>query len=426
MVKKTFDEFYGIVDCGLNWSIHLAGDRKVLDLKVRFITALLGFMFLYIQSVSVAAATPEVTAIRLGLHQDKTRFVIELSEKPVYNIFFLPNPYRLVIDMQEVSWKTGTKKKRKTGIIENYRYGLFRQGTSRIVLDLKSPAKILRQAVLPPAEGKPYRFFIDVQKTTEAIFREAVVQSRKRQVALAPPVTEVVPDVKKGRKVNIVIDAGHGGIDPGAIGKSGVYEKTLTLQVAKRLRDKLKKNPRYNPIMTRATDVFLSLRERVSVARRYKGDLFISIHADSISRPDVRGSTVYTLSETASDDEAAALAKSHNKSDVIAGVDLQDQDNTVQGILIDLAQRETMNFSVKFAKILIPEISRSGIRVVSRSHRYAGFRVLKAPDVPSVLVELGYLSNRQDEKMLKSRKGQVKLTASIANAVDKYFDEIKP
>ncbi len=395
-------------------------------MKVRFITRLLGLLFLCMQGMSALAATPEVTAVRLGLHKDKTRFVIELSEKPVYNIFFLPNPYRLVIDMQEVSWKTGKKKKRKTGLIENYRYGLFRQGTSRIVLDLKAPAKIIRQAVLPPAEGKPYRFFIDVQKTTKATFQEAVIQSRKKQIALAPPVPEIIPEIKKGRKVNIVIDAGHGGIDPGAIGKSGVYEKTLTLQVAKRLRDKLKKNPRYNPIMTRTKDVFLSLRDRVSVARRYKADLFISIHADSIGRADIRGSTVYTLSETASDDEAAALAKNHNKSDVIAGVDLQDQDNTVQGILIDLAQRETMNFSVKFAKILIPEISRSGIRVVSRSHRYAGFRVLKAPDVPSVLVELGYLSNRQDEKMLKSKKGQVKLTASIAKAVDKYFDAVKP
>jgi N-acetylmuramoyl-L-alanine amidase len=178
--------------------------------------------------------------------------------------------------------------------------------------------------------------------------------------------------------------------------------------------------------MTRDTDIFLSLRERVDVARKAGADLFISIHADSISRPDFRGATVYTLSETASDDEAAEIAKAENRVDLIAGVDLEAQDDTVQGILIDLAQRETMNFSVRFAEMLIPEISKSGMKTSGRSHRFAGFRVLKAPDVPSVLVELGYLSNRQDEKILKSTKGQAMLAKSIATAVDIYFREVDP
>lgn len=392
----------------------------------RVLLLLSGIFALSFFLATIGSAATDVTAVRLGLHTDKTRFVIELSEKPVYNIFYLSNPYRIVIDMQEVNWKVPKTTKRKTGVIENYRFGLFRQGTSRLVLDLKQPVKIIRRVTLPPSEGKPFRFFIDVQKTNVKTFQAAVQATRKTRLAIAPPVIQILPQAKKAEKLLVVIDAGHGGIDPGATGQSGVYEKQLTLQVAKKLQVQLNKNPRYKTIMTRGNDTFLSLRERVAVARRNSADLFISIHADSIGRSDIRGSTVYTLSENASDDEAAALAKVNNKSDIIAGVDLEAQDDTVQGILIDLAQRETMNFSVKFAKLLIPEIARSGMKVGGKSHRFAGFRVLKAPDVPSVLVELGYLSNRQDEKILKSSKGQTKLAVSLAKGIDKYFDSLQP
>ncbi|MBO6825000.1 MAG: N-acetylmuramoyl-L-alanine amidase [Sneathiella sp.] len=391
----------------------------------QLITFMVAFLLVFSGiTLSVRAAT-EVEAVRMGIHPDKTRFVVELADKPEYRIFYLQNPNRIVIDMQELNWDKANTKNRKRGFISNYRYGLFRQGTSRIVLDLKQPVKILRQVILPPAEGKPYRFFIDIAPTSTAEFAGLVVESRKQQVANRKPIT-ISPDVKNTKKRwTVVVDAGHGGIDPGAIGQSGVYEKQLTLQVALKLRDILKKNPDYKVVMTRDDDTFLSLRERVQVARKSKGDLFVSVHADSIGRSDIRGSTVYTLSENASDKEADALAHMNNKSDVIAGVDLEEQDDTVQGILIDLAQRETMNFSVKFAKLLLPEISRSGMKVGSRSHRFAGFRVLKAPDVPSVLVELGYLSNRSDEKILKSKSGQRKLAQSISNAIDKYFAEIE-
>jgi len=374
----------------------------------------------------LSASAMDVSSVRLGIHSDKTRFVMEMSEKPNYNIFFLSNPYRIVIDMQEVNWKASALGGKGKGIIKDYRYGLFRKGTSRVVLDLKAPVRILRKVILPPSEGKPYRFFIDVQKTTNDVFTDAVKNSRRKQIASAPKIVHTIPESNNGRKIRIVIDAGHGGIDPGAIGKSGVYEKKLTLAVARKLSARLSRNPQFQIILTRTDDTFLSLRERVNVARRNKSDLFISIHADSIGRSDIRGSTVYTLSENASDDEAAALAKDNNKSDVIAGVDLEAQDDTVQGILIDLAQRETMNFSVKFAKLLIPEIAQSGMKVGGKSHRFAGFRVLKAPDVPSVLVELGYLSNHQDEKILKSSAGQIKLANSIAEAIEKYFKLVAP
>lgn len=395
-------------------------------MKYRFVTVFVSALFLCFQFAVQAVAKQEISAVRIGLHTDKTRFVLELKEKPDTRIFFLSNPNRLVIDMPEVDWTAKRKKNRKTGLIDNYRYGLFRQGTSRLVLDLNAPVKVLRKVTLPPSEGKPYRFFIDIQRTDQGSFQKAVIKSRKQQIRKSPAIIVEQPKPSDQRKLKIVIDAGHGGIDPGAIGQSGIYEKQLTLQVAKRLYAKLKNNPKYHPVLTRSKDIFLSLRERVQFARNFKADLFISIHADSIGRSDIRGSTVYTLSENASDKEAAELANVNNKSDVIAGVDLDEQDDTVQGILIDLAQRETMNFSVKFAKLLIPEIARSGMKVGGRSHRYAGFRVLKAPDVPSVLVELGYLSNRKDEQILKSKSGQVKLASSIAKAVDKYFSKHQP
>jgi len=395
-------------------------------LKYRIVTVFVSVLFLCFQFAATAVAKQEISAVRIGLHKDKTRFVLELKEKPDTRIFFLSNPNRLVIDMPEVNWTAKRKKNRKTGLIDNYRYGLFRQGTSRLVLDLNAPVKVLRKVTLPPAEGKPYRFFIDIQRTDQASFQKAVIKSRKQQIRKSPAIIVEQPKPSDSRKLKIVIDAGHGGVDPGAIGQSGVYEKQLTLQVAKKLHATLKKNPRYHPVLTRSKDIFLSLRDRVQFARNFEADLFISIHADSIGRSDIRGSTVYTLSENASDKEAAELANVNNKSDVIAGVDLDEQDDTVQGILIDLAQRETMNFSVKFAKILIPEIARSGMKVGGRSHRFAGFRVLKAPDVPSVLVELGYLSNRKDEQILKSKSGQVKLASSIAKAVDKYFSKHQP
>lgn len=389
------------------------------------IAGTVAFLLVLGAAMDSALAATDVKAVRMGIHPDKTRFVVELTEKPDYRIFYLQNPDRIVIDMQELNWDGADTQNRKRGFISNYRYGLFRQGTSRIVLDLKQPVKILRRVTLPPAEGKPYRFFIDIAPTSNSEFAELVLESRKQQVANRKPIT-VAPEVRNTKKRwTVVVDAGHGGIDPGAIGQSGVYEKQLTLEVALKLRDELKKNPDYKVVMTRDGDEFLSLRERVQVARKSKGDLFVSVHADSIGRSDIRGSTVYTLSENASDKEADALAHMNNKSDVIAGVDLEEQDDTVQGILIDLAQRETMNFSVKFAKLLLPEISRSGMKVGSRSHRFAGFRVLKAPDVPSVLVELGYLSNRADEKILKSQSGQRKLAESISKAVDKYFAEIE-
>ena len=230
---------------------------------------------------------------------------------------------------------------------------------------------------------------------------------------------------KRDRKI-IVIDAGHGGVDPGNLGVIGVPEKVIVLNMARAIKRAIETSSRYEVVMTRDRDIFAPLKRRPQIAREVHADLFISVHADSLSTKlkknrKVRGATVYTLSENASDAEAAALANKENKADLIAGIDLGGETDEVRSILIDLAQRETMNYSAQFANYLVPEL-KERVYIRKNSHRFAGFVVLKAPDVPSVLVELGYLSNKQDARQLNSAEGRKRISEAIAAAVRRYFE----
>ncbi len=218
----------------------------------------------------------------------------------------------------------------------------------------------------------------------------------------------------------VAIDPGHGGQDPGAISLGGDYEKRITLAIARALREELAALGRYKVVFTRNNDSFIRLRDRIAIARAAGADIFVSLHADTISNDAVRGLSVYTLSERASDAEAAALAERENKVDLIAGVKLAGETPEVSNILIDLIQRETMNNSARFASLLVEELQQQ-TTLLPRTHRFAGFAVLKAPDVPSVLVELGYLSNESDERLLLSRPHRQKLARGIARAIDRYF-----
>ncbi len=218
----------------------------------------------------------------------------------------------------------------------------------------------------------------------------------------------------------IVIDPGHGGVDPGATGVSGIYEKHITLAMARELKVALEKNGRYRVYLTRDRDVFIRLRDRVAIARQYGADLFVSLHADAVQNPQIRGLSVYTLSQNASDSEAQALAEKENKADLIAGVDLSHETPDVAGILIDLAQRETMNRSAGFASELVDEVGQE-MDLLGNTHRFAGFAVLKAPDVPAVLVEMGYLSNEFEEKQLRQPQYRARLAKALAKAVERYF-----
>ena len=221
------------------------------------------------------------------------------------------------------------------------------------------------------------------------------------------------------RRVEEVDAAGHGGVDPGALGRHA-REKNVTLAFAREYARQLRNTGRYEVYLTRNRDIYIPLRQRVNIARKHNADLFISIHADAIKRKNVRGMSIYTLSETASDKEAAALAKKENQSDIIAGIDFADQPPEVANILIDLAQRETKNLSVKFANMVVDN-ARGKTRLLDRTHRFAGFRVLKAPDVPSVLIELGFLTNRSDEKQLLSSAWRRKVAGAMVNSLDGFF-----
>ena len=386
-------------------------------------SAAFAFMVWLAGALPVLAAGADVTGIRIGEHPQSTRFVLDVTEDVGYRIFTLPDPYRVVVDMPELNWdvplapQAQADEGQARGVIKKYRFGLFQPGTSRLVLDLTGPARVKRAFMLPPQGPHQYRLVLDLEPTDRASF----LADKK-----APPAPPSLPDVPIAPKRNdnvrtIVIDAGHGGVDPGAISINGRFEKVVTLRAALALRDKLKTRPGYNVVLTRDRDIFLPLRERVNIGRRAGGDLFISLHADSIHKPGIRGATVYTLSETASDKEAEALARKENQADVIAGVDMEGESAELRQILIDLMQRETKNYSAEFANILIPEMAKK-VLMRTNSHRFAGFRVLKAPDVPSVLVELGYLSNKDDEKILFSERGIDALATTIANAVDRYFE----
>jgi N-acetylmuramoyl-L-alanine amidase len=308
------------------------------------------------------------------------------------------------------------------------RFGLFRPGSSRVVLDSTGPVRVAKAFIIPPSgKNRSYRVVVDIAKTSRQAFLMSYKRPARKPVATtAAPRTSSVPvpfkrkPARPDEKKLIVIDPGHGGVDPGAMSRSGVWEKHIVLAFARQLRQSLLASGKFRVRLTRDRDVFIRLRDRIAVARRAGADLFISVHADSIGNSKVRGTSVYTLSERASDKEAGALARKENKSDLIAGVDLDDQSNDVVNILIDLAQRETMNESAVFARKLVDELGKTR-KLLRNTHRFAGFAVLKAPDIPSVLVELGYLSNRTDERMLRDPRKRKRMATAMSTAVERYF-----
>ncbi|GAB4571326.1 MAG: N-acetylmuramoyl-L-alanine amidase [Rhodothalassiaceae bacterium] len=370
-----------------------------------------------------AGAAPLVSAMRLGENGARTRFVIDIDKAVTPNVFTLADPLRLVIDLPAVEFATATQGSGDgRGVIARYRYGAFSNDVSRIVLDLTEPARLERSFTLPPSGNSGYRLVFDLIVTDEKSF----IADIRKPVIAAPAETRrsvVNPSqtVRPAQRKRIVmIDAGHGGTDPGAPGAAGVPEKTITLGVARAVKARLDASGRYEAMLTRDRDIFIRLNERYEIARRHRADLFISLHADSFHDPKVRGATVYTLSEKASDAEAAALAARENKSDLLVGIDLAEEAPEVANILIELAQRESMNYSARFANYLLPQL-RDRVTLRRNSHRFAGFIVLKAPDVPSVLLEMGYLSNREDARFLGSAAGQQKLAEAVLAATDAYF-----
>lgn len=386
-------------------------------------------IFLFLIFIAAAVLHPRqsecavVQDIRLGAQSGSAvRVVIDLSEQVDSKIFPLTNPDRIVIDLPETSFGVNESNLTKRDYLNSIRLGKTDARAARIVLELNRPVIIKKSFTLTPQSGFQWRLVVDLElmaktdnlkQVTPEWYDNSVAEEKKP----APQATE-----PPKAKPLIVLDPGHGGKDPGAIGVSGVYEKHLTLAMAKQLRELLEKTGRYRVKLTRETDIFIALYARRRFARSVNADLFVSIHADSIRKPETRGLSVYTLSEKASDKEAEKLAESENKVDLIAGIDLSGETQEVTDILIDLARRETNNHSSYFAEKLMTEI-RKEITVLQNSHRFAGFAVLKSPDVPSVLIEMGYLSNKEEEKLLRQAPYREKLAKATVRAVDSYFAE---
>ncbi len=393
-------------------------------LKVVLLLAGVGFSASPAPAQQTNPAMPVANGVRVGGDEVRTRFVVDVDRPVDFRVFILADPYRVIIDLPQITFSLPADSGQQgRGLINAFRYGLLAVGQSRIVLDATGPVFIDRSFVLPPQDGQPGRLVVDLIPTDRDTFMR-----RMNATAPAPPPSQSAtpsppsPAIRRENNLPlIVIDAGHGGIDSGTVARNGAKEKDIVLAFAKALEQRIESGGDYNVVLTRDTDFYIPLADRVQFAREREAALFISIHADSYRVASVRGATVYTVSEEASDREAAALAASENKSDIIAGLDLRNETDDVSGILIDLAMRETKNYSIQFANNAI-DAMRGTIRLNRNPHRFAGFRVLKAPDVPSVLIELGYLSNASDVRDLQSRVWRDKITRSLFEAVKAFFD----
>ena len=368
-----------------------------------------------------APAAPSVTAVRVGGDDKQTRFVLDIDRQIELATFTLADPYRVVIDLPQVAFHLPEKAgEHGRGLIKAFRYGLIMQGGSRIVMDTKGPVKVDKAFVMAAVGDQPARLVVDLSATDrDSFLRNIALENRPAKTAKQP----AVPAKPDGdARPLIVLDPGHGGIDSGTHGAGGVSEKDVVLAFANDLRAKLEASGKYRVLMTREDDSFLALTERVRFARTQNAGLFISIHADALPKREgqAEGATVYTLSEHASDAEAARLADSENKADVIAGVDLSAEPDDVANILVDLAQRETKTFSLQFARAAVTDLKGTA-RLHKRPMRSAGFVVLKAPDVPSVLIELGYMSDKDDLSHLKSEDWRKRTAGALAQAVDDFF-----
>jgi N-acetylmuramoyl-L-alanine amidase len=375
------------------------------------------------KQATAADLLPVATDVRLGGDDKQTRFVIDLSQKIDLAAFTLADPYRVVIDLPQVAFKLHPKAgEQGRGLVKAFRYGLIMQGGSRIVLDTKGPVRIDKAFALGAADGQPARLVLDLVPTDRASFLRSIALENRPKRAAPAKASEAAPKANSDARPLVVLDPGHGGIDNGTKAASGEMEKDLVLQFATTLKTKLDRVGKYRVVMTRSDDTFIPLSERVRFARAQGAALFVSIHADAIPRSEgqAEGATVYTLSENASDAEAARLAEAENRADAIAGVDLTAEPDDVANILVDLAQRETKSYSVKFARTLVGELKATA-RLHKHPMKAAGFKVLTAPDVPSVLVELGYMSTKDDLKLLTSPAWQDKTAGAVAQAVDTFF-----
>ncbi len=375
-----------------------------------------------------AAADPptEVSAATLLGDDQRTTFRLDLSRGLTAEIFTLANPYRVIVDLPDLSFRLPPDAgKSARGLVKAFRFGLFAEDKARIVLDTLGPVRIENAAMTPASKGASVIFTFDLVPVAPESFGAGTGAKREHKQAPAADEKVAAKPKTRGRPV-VMIDPGHGGIDGGATGGGSLLEKSVVLGVGLELRRQLAASGRYDVRMTRTTDVFVSLDGRLKASQIADADLFISLHADSLGEQtfagSIRGATVYTLSERASDEQARLAAEKENASDRLAGLDTSEgeADDQVKNILFDLMKRETSNFSADFSNVLVKKLSRS-VALSRDPQRSAAFKVLKQTHSPSVLVELGYLSNPDDVKLLGSADWQKQAARSIGAAIDTYF-----
>lgn len=406
--------------------------RKKRQASARLTVAHALLLLLAFWSAPTAADDVTLNA-KIGGDIQRTRFVAFLAKKVEYRIFSITDPYRIVIDLPETEIQVPVGNGR--GLVLSSRSGLLAEGKSRIVIDLLEPALIEKSELLPPENGLPARLIIELVRTSHKAFLAAS--------KAPPPLTpqkpaQVAANGKEGpvdKRPLIVIDPGHGGVDVGALGRlTSTPEKDVTFEFCKVFKERLEATGRYRIIMTRTVDIYVPLDERAQMASEPKADLLISIHVDTLdvkrvaakSLKEVRGGTVYTLSEEASDEQAKILAQNENKADVQAGVGTEkaapNESQEIDSILSDLENRSKMNRSLAFAEYLIVHL-KDTMRFNRIPHRTANLRVLKAAGVPAVLLELGYLSNDDDEKLLISPEWRATVAARLADTVNQFMSE---
>ncbi|WP_153111371.1 N-acetylmuramoyl-L-alanine amidase [Propionivibrio limicola] len=418
-------------------------------------------MLLLVSPVGRAATDrrgPGILAVRVWPAADYTRVAIEHSQPLKYTHFTVKNPERLVVDLEGIEFNSvleslSGKISPDDPNIKLLRAGRYKPGVVRLVMELKNEVNP-QVFVLPPVGKYGHRLVLDVYpmeppdpllqlldktevKESVAIESKPNTAPAEGQVAMSEPAKKAPPEVPKervrqgkpvvDRLVTITLDPGHGGEDPGAIGRGGSYEKNVTLEIARRLKAKIDAEPNMRAVLTRDTDFFVPLQMRVRKARRVQSDLFVSIHADAFVRPDANGSSVFVLSESGASSSAARyLAQKENAADLVGGVNIgATKDPMLARTLLDLSQTATINDSLKLGKAVLTELG--GINRLHKPHvEQAGFAVLKAPDIPSILVETAFISNPEEEKRLNDDAYQDKMAEAIISGIRKYFVKNPP
>lgn len=388
------------------------------------------FAALLVLAAAIAGAGPagageavKVSGYKMAGDAARTRIVMRFDKEPEIRWFLLRAPHRLVVDLPQSAFSLEPDELAPRGMVTEVRYGNLDEGRSRMIVAFDGPFDVERIEVLENEDDSGHRLVADIVAGSEKSFEQAMAEQIEATGSMqtAPKSDRVGKAGEPApRKFRIMIDPGHGGIDTGAQGSAGTQEKTITLAFALELKKELEDHGRHDVFLTRDRDLFLGLDERVRIARQHEADLLISIHADSIRLKDFRGATVYTVADKASDAEAAAKAIRENLADEIGGIVVEDEQEGVADILADLIRRETQSFSLRFARSLVGELSTSIQMIPTNPHRYAGFRVLRAPDVPSVLLELGYLSNASDEEQLRDPEWRARAAESIISAIDLF------